>query len=159
MRLYLQIDEQILANGNRLTRTVAILSHDNQHGHEGNSALRSDPLCGAKAVESLDATDHQARPPVCDDGRSANSDTDTLSSVQLLDKELYTTKETAQVVGRSQFQVGKWCREQRVRCEKQNCRGKNGQWFIPKDEVVRLLRERCKLLPIPKKRRFSFRAS
>ena len=70
-------------------------------------------------------------------------------------KEWFTTKDVAALVNRKPFTVREWCRLSRIHCKRRLNR--KGQWYISKDEVERLIRTDCELLPIPLNRKFRYR--
>jgi Helix-turn-helix domain len=62
-------------------------------------------------------------------------------------KELYTTAEVAEIVGKTDYSVREWCRLGRVRAEKRaSDRGKAKEWVIRHAELTRLRNEG--LLPL-----------
>ena len=62
-------------------------------------------------------------------------------------KELYTTAEAAEALGKAEFTVSEWCRRGRVRAEKKGSgRGRHQAWVISHDELRRYQREG--LLPV-----------
>jgi hypothetical protein len=62
-------------------------------------------------------------------------------------KAWYTTAEVAALAGKAEFTVREWCRQGRVRAEKQHSgRGKYPSWVVSHEELVRYQREG--LLPI-----------
>ena len=64
----------------------------------------------------------------------------------------FGTAEVAVMVKRSEFQVRKWCRENRILADKKDCgRGRHGEWLISADEVARVLNEG--LLPLKEQSR------
>ena len=62
-------------------------------------------------------------------------------------KDFYTVAEVAKLLGKSEFTVREWCRNGRVRGQKQGSgRGKHQAWVISHEELQRLQREG--LLPV-----------
>jgi len=62
-------------------------------------------------------------------------------------KDFYTTAEVAKLLGKSEFTVREWCRNGRVRGQKQGSgRGKHQAWVISQEELQRLQRDG--LLPV-----------
>jgi hypothetical protein len=62
-------------------------------------------------------------------------------------KEWYTTAETAQIVGKSEYTVREWCRLNRIKAVKRKSgRGPHAAWVVSHDELQRYEREG--LLPI-----------
>ena len=58
------------------------------------------------------------------------------------DKEWYTTREAADVLGRSEYTVREWCRLRRVKARKKaSGRGMYQDWIISHDELQRVQRE------------------
>ena len=53
-------------------------------------------------------------------------------------KEMYTTEEVAGRIGRSEWTVRQWCNKGQVRGRKVRGRGRQGEWRIPHDELVRV---------------------
>jgi transposase len=57
-------------------------------------------------------------------------------------KETYTTDEVAERLGRSAWTVRDWCNKGQVRgASKVHGRGRQGEWRIPHEELVRLQNE------------------
>lgn len=65
------------------------------------------------------------------------------------EKEWYTTREVATLLGKARFTVQEWARLGRIHARKRACgRGKSKEWMISHEELQRI---RCEgLLPIPK---------
>jgi len=58
------------------------------------------------------------------------------------DKEWYTTKEAADLLGRSEYTVREWCRLRRVRAKKKaSGRGQYQDWIVSHEELQRIQRE------------------
>lgn len=56
-------------------------------------------------------------------------------------KETYTTEEVAQRLNRSPWTVRQWCNQRLVQGKKVQGRGRQGEWRIPHEELVRLMNE------------------
>jgi predicted transcriptional regulator len=57
-------------------------------------------------------------------------------------KEAYTTEEVAERLGRSEWTVRQWCNHGQVTgAKKVHGRGRQGEWRIPHEELVRLQNE------------------
>lgn len=57
-------------------------------------------------------------------------------------KDMYTTEEVAQILGRQPFTVREWCRLGRVRAQKRACgRGLSKEWVISHAELQRIKNE------------------
>ncbi|MFO0936209.1 MAG: hypothetical protein U0798_06815 [Gemmataceae bacterium] len=57
-------------------------------------------------------------------------------------KEWFSTKEVADILGKAEFTVREWCRLGRVNAKKQNTgRGPHAAWVISQQELLRLERE------------------
>jgi hypothetical protein len=56
-------------------------------------------------------------------------------------KETYTTEEVAERISRSEWTVRQWCNKGQVRGRKVRGRGRQGEWRIPHDELVRVQNE------------------
>ena len=57
-------------------------------------------------------------------------------------KDLYSTAEVAEIVGKAEFTVREWCRLGRVRASKRACgRGKFQEWIVSHEELTRLRNE------------------
>ena len=57
-------------------------------------------------------------------------------------KEWYSTAEVAKLLGKAEFTVREWCRNGRVRGQKQGSgRGKHQAWVIAHEEVLRIQKE------------------
>jgi hypothetical protein len=68
---------------------------------------------------------------------------------QQRDKEWYTTKEVADILGRSEYTVREWCRLRRVKAmKKASGRGMYQDWIISQEELQRIQKEG--LLPFSK---------
>ncbi|GAB5407259.1 MAG: hypothetical protein Aurels2KO_54900 [Aureliella sp.] len=64
------------------------------------------------------------------------------------DKESYTTKEVAQILGRKPYTVREWARLQRINAFKAMCgRGSEEEWRVSHEELVRIQNDG--LLPVP----------
>lgn len=64
------------------------------------------------------------------------------------DKESYTTKEIAQILGRRPYTVREWARLQRINAFKAMCgRGSEEEWRVSHEELVRIQNDG--LLPVP----------
>ncbi len=62
-------------------------------------------------------------------------------------KDLYTTAEVAEILGKAEFTVREWARLGRVVARKRPCgRGNSTEWVIPHDELERIRNEG--LLPV-----------
>jgi predicted transcriptional regulator len=62
-------------------------------------------------------------------------------------KEYYTTSEVAKLLGRAEFTVREWCRQNRVWAAKRQCgRGRSKEWMISHEELTRIQNEG--LLPL-----------
>jgi transposase len=56
-----------------------------------------------------------------------------------VEKETYNTEEVAQRVGRAEWTVRQWCNKGQVPgAKKVHGRGRQGEWRIPHEELVRL---------------------
>jgi hypothetical protein len=67
-----------------------------------------------------------------------------------VEKETYTTDEVAQRVGRAEWTVRQWCNKGQVKgAKKVHGRGRQGEWRIPREELLRLQNEG----PMPVNRR------
>jgi Helix-turn-helix domain len=100
------------------------------------------------------------RPSVRQDNQSDDSWKAAIAEVQTLQREVrdlllsqrtvkdfYTTAEVATLLGKAEFTVREWCRNGRVRAQKQGSgRGKHQAWVIAHGELQRLQREG--LLPV-----------
>lgn len=59
-----------------------------------------------------------------------------------VEREFYTTREFAKLVGRSEYTIREWCRYGQIRAEKRATgRGPEMTWKIPASEVQRVLDE------------------
>ena len=68
---------------------------------------------------------------------------------QRTEKDWYSSKEVAVLLGKVGFTVREWCRLGRVRAEKRPAgRGRHREWMISHDELTRIKNEG--LLPLPK---------
>jgi hypothetical protein len=56
-------------------------------------------------------------------------------------KEAYAVEDVAERVERTPWTVRQWCNQGRVQAKKVPGRGRQGEWRIPHDEVVRLQAE------------------
>ena len=57
-------------------------------------------------------------------------------------KEWFSTKEVADILGKAEFTVREWCRLGRVHAKKQNTgRGPHAAWVVSQQELLRLERE------------------
>ena len=57
-------------------------------------------------------------------------------------KELYSTAEVAQVLGKSEYTIREWCRLGRVHARKRpGGRGTSAEWAIPHEELFRVRNE------------------
>ena len=62
-------------------------------------------------------------------------------------KEHYTTEEAGKLLGRSEYTVREWCRQDRIKGEKKGSgRGRYQSWVVSHAELLRVQREG--LLPI-----------
>lgn len=62
-------------------------------------------------------------------------------------KEMYTTREAAELLGKAEFTVREWCRLGRVHAEKKKAgRGVASEWIISNTELTRIRNEG--LLPV-----------
>ena len=63
-------------------------------------------------------------------------------------KDLYSTAEVAQLLGRAEFTVREWARLGRIHAQKRRCgRGRAREWVVPHAELLRIQNEG--LLPLP----------
>jgi len=70
-------------------------------------------------------------------------------SNQQVEKDWYTVREVAEILGRSEFTVREWCRLNRVYADKRACgRGHSQEWIISSEELRRVQNEG--LLPVNK---------
>jgi hypothetical protein len=57
-------------------------------------------------------------------------------------KEWYSTAEVGRLLGRAEYTVREWCRQERIRAKKKPCgRGKGGEWLVSHEELLRLRNE------------------
>jgi hypothetical protein len=56
-------------------------------------------------------------------------------------KELYTTTEVAERLGRTEWTVRQWCNLGQAKAKKVHGRGRQGEWRIGHEELLRLQRE------------------
>jgi excisionase family DNA binding protein len=58
-----------------------------------------------------------------------------------IEKEAYTTQEAAERLNRKEWTVRQWCNKGRARAKKVHGRGRQGEWRIAQEELVRLQSE------------------
>lgn len=104
-----------------------------QRGGSGDDELRSQV---AELAERLDQITHS----LCN--------LEKLLTTARTIKEAYTTKEVAQILGKSAYTIREYCRLQRVSAFKAPCgRGAEDEWRISHEELTRIQNEG--LLPVP----------
>lgn len=56
-----------------------------------------------------------------------------------IEQEFYSTRDVAEILGKSEFTVREWCRHGRINAEKRpSGRGRSKEWMISNDELHRI---------------------
>ena len=57
-------------------------------------------------------------------------------------QKFYSTSDVAKLLGKAEFTVREWCRQQRIHAVKRPCgRGNSQEWMISHDELLRIQAE------------------